>query len=161
MDPAGEKDPVASATKQFEAAGLPVALGVTPGVQGQTADHEKPPVTSSSGSSIDKKDAKIDIPAADDVQNDPLGHLPPDERLVIERQTVIPDVKVGFFGLYRFATPMDRFWVGVGVSTAIIAGALLPLMTVLFGGLAQAFQDFALGRTDRHGLESEINKYTL
>lgn len=163
MDPAGEKDPVASAAKQFEANGTTEAQGITIPIDSSTSDPEKPAIVpdNSSGSSIDKKDTKIDIPGADEKQEDPLGHLPPDERAVIERQINIPEVSVNFFGLYRFATPMDKFLVVLGTFTAIVAGALLPLMTILFGNLAQAFQDFMLGKTGKDELTSEISKFTL
>ena len=58
------------------------------------------------------------------------AHLPPHEREIIKRQLVVPEVKVNYRTLYRYATRNDLLIVAVSIVTAIAGGAVMPLMTV-------------------------------
>ena len=53
-----------------------------------------------------------------------------DEKAIIEDQLHIPEVKVGYFSLYRYANKKEIAIMLVSLIAAIIAGAVLPLMTV-------------------------------
>jgi ATP-binding cassette subfamily B (MDR/TAP) protein 1 len=78
---------------------------------------------------LKKLDSKvIDVP--DTKEDDPFRHLPPHERDILHRQLDIPDVKVTFLTLYRYATKLDYVIIVISCITAIIGGAMLPLMTV-------------------------------
>lgn len=96
-----------------------------------------------------------------DVQEDPLGHLPPNEREIIRKQLEIPDIKLSYFTLFRFATTNDLMLIFAASIASIIAGAVMPLMTVVFGQLAGVFQDFGLGTLSPEDMQSQLNKFTM
>ncbi|KAG8925777.1 GTPase-activating protein [Tulasnella sp. 417] len=50
---------------------------------------------------------------------------------------------VGFTQLFRYATKLELFFNAIGLVCAAAAGAAQPLMTLLFGNLAESFIDFA------------------
>ena len=90
----------------------------------------------SSGSSsedlkpVEKLDSKVvkvqDIEEGDEA----FAHLPPHEREIVKRQLHIPDVKVTFTTLFRYATRNDLIIILISCVCAIAGGAVLPLMTV-------------------------------
>jgi ATP-binding cassette subfamily B (MDR/TAP) protein 1 len=66
----------------------------------------------------------------DEEKEDPFGHLPAHEKEILHRQVDVPEVKVGYFTLYRYCTRWDwTIWV-VSCFCTIAAGAAMPLMTV-------------------------------
>ena len=58
------------------------------------------------------------------------AHLPPHEKEIVKRQLDIPDVKVTFKTLYRYATRNDLIIIAISVLCSIAGGAIMPLMTV-------------------------------
>ncbi|KAA8910879.1 P-loop containing nucleoside triphosphate hydrolase protein [Sphaerosporella brunnea] len=125
---------------------------------GAVVEPEKEKPTPASLSDSDDQSKKISIP---ENAQDELAHLPQNEREIIERQIHMPNVPVTYFQLYRFATVNDLILIAIGCVTAIIGGAILPVMTVLFGQLAQTFQNFALEHITRGHMQHEINRFTL
>lgn len=73
---------------------------------------------------------KLDSKVVDVKDNDPFRHLPEHERAILKRQVDVPDVKVGYFTLYRYATKMDILILIIAGICAIAGGAAMPLMTV-------------------------------
>ena len=61
---------------------------------------------------------------------DAFSHLPPNEREIITRQLDVPNVKISYKTLYRYATKNDIIIVVISCICAIAGGAVLPLMTV-------------------------------
>ena|SRR6266498_4105268 len=57
-------------------------------------------------------------------------HLLTHEREILNRQLDIPEVKIGFFGLYQYATTIDLIVLGISTVCAIAGGAIIPLLTV-------------------------------
>lgn len=49
---------------------------------------------------------------------------------ILERQTSVPDSKVGYFGLYRYATPKELLVLGLSTVFAVAAGAIIPTFPV-------------------------------
>lgn len=96
-----------------------------------------------------------------DIQEDPLGHLSPNEQEIIRRQLEMPEVKLSYFTLYRFATTNDLILIFTASLASIIAGAVLPLMTIVFGELAGVFQKFALGIMSPQEMQDELNRFTM
>lgn len=94
-------------------------------------------------------------------ENELMAHLPESERIILKRQIEVPDIKISYFGLYRYATRNDFLIIIVSALAAIIAGAALPFMTVLFGSLAGTFQGFFNGTVDRTAFTDKINELTL
>ena len=84
---------------------------------------------------LEKADSKVVQPPKEATDNDPFKHLPPDEAEVLRRQVFTPEVKAGVAALYRYSSTNDIIITVVSALAAIASGALLPLMTVIFGNL--------------------------
>lgn len=52
------------------------------------------------------------------------------ESQVLQRQVDTPEVQVGFFSLYRYASNYDLVVLAVSSICAMVGGAVLPLVTV-------------------------------
>ncbi|KAK9766045.1 hypothetical protein K7432_005165 [Basidiobolus ranarum] len=84
-----------------------------------------------------------------------------------EKKDVEP--KASMIELFNFATTYDWVLMSIGLFAAIIAGAGMPLMTVIFGQMTTMFSSFSRQASVPNGLtddmissfRSEINKYTL
>ena len=80
---------------------------------------------------MEKLDSKvIKVGDGDDEENDPFAHLPPHEREIVKKQLHVPEVTVTYVTLFRYATTVDLLIIAFSALACIIAGALLPLMTV-------------------------------
>jgi len=77
------------------------------------------------------------------------------------RQLDVPPVKVNFFSLYRYATRNDKIIICCSATAAIIGGALMPLMTIIFGNLAGTFQGYFLGTESPSAFTSNLGGFTL
>lgn len=73
---------------------------------------------------------------------DPYAALAPEEAAILKRQVETPDIKVGIVSLYRYATRIDLILIFIGAVCAIASGAILPLMTVVFGSLQGTFAGY-------------------
>ncbi|RAQ51322.1 multidrug resistance protein 1 [Aspergillus flavus] len=73
----------------------------------------------------------------------------------------LPATKVNYTTLYRYATRNDKIILAIASLAAIIGGALMPLMTVLFGGLAGTFRSFLLGDLSDSQFTSELARFSL
>ncbi|TID19625.1 26S protease regulatory subunit 4 [Venturia nashicola] len=93
--------------------------------------------------------------------NDPFRHLPNHEQEVLRRQVFVPNVKVGYFSLYRYASRWDWTLWWVSVVCTIIAGAAMPLMTIVFGGLTGLFADYFQGKITYGQFNSKLSGYVL
>ena len=97
--------------------------------------HEQSPPHSSGSSSDDIAQLKeidshiVKIPEAKKGE-EAYAHLPPHEKEIVKRQLEIPEVKVTFRTLYRYATRNDCIIIAVSSLCAIAGGAVMPLMTV-------------------------------
>lgn len=97
-----------------------------------------------------------DIPQGDAA----LAHLPEHERNVLKRQLDAPDIKVTYKLLYRYATRWDSVFLVIAAICAIGGGAVMPLMTVVFGNLSGSFQGLVNG-TITNTFSSILNRYVL
>lgn len=75
----------------------------------------------------DKNASKTALTLDDDAI---FAHLPEHEKEILKKQLDAPNVKISFFGLYRYASRMDVLILVVSAICAIAAGAALPLFTV-------------------------------
>ncbi|KAL6712815.1 GTPase-activating protein [Lecanora helva] len=122
--------------------------------------------SSGSSSSDDLKLAKkLDshIIKVDDVKegDDAYAHLPPHEKEIIKKQLDIPDAKVTFKTLYRYATRNDLIIIVISCISAIAGGAVMPLMTVIFGQLTGVFQGYFNGTQTHAYFNSQLSHFTL
>jgi len=96
--------------------------------------HEQD-MSSSGSSSIDLKPVEkldshiIKINNAKE-GDEAYAHLPPHEREIVKRQLDIPNVKVTYATLFRYATRNDIIIIVISCICAILGGAVMPLMTV-------------------------------
>ena len=108
---------------------------------------------------LKKLDSKaIAVQSSDD---DPYKHLSTDEAAIIKRQLDIPEVSLTYLSLFRYATFNDKFFIITAGLAAITAGAVLPLMTIVFGELAGVFQRFMLDTIEQNEFQHTLNKYVL
>lgn len=94
-------------------------------------------------------------------EKDPFAHLPEHEASILRRQLDIPAVKVTYKDLYRYATKTDIAIQVVGGIMAIVAGAALPLMTIVFGSLAGKFAGFFNGTVSGRDFQDTVSHLTL
>lgn len=117
-------------------------------------DISKQPVTVDSAH--DEKTA-----AKGETATDPYQGLTPDEVAVLKRQTDTPDVKAGFATLYRYATPVDKLIMVVGIVCGVAAGVIMPLMTVVFGSLNDTFAGYFNGSVSYDAFANEMTALVL
>lgn len=92
---------------------------------------------------------------------DPFEALHPDEAAILRRQVQNPDVAAGFATLYRYATRMDLILLFVGSACSIASGAVLPLMTVVFGSLQGTFSGYFNGTETYDDFMAEMTSLVL
>ncbi|KAL2358059.1 P-loop containing nucleoside triphosphate hydrolase protein [Cryomyces antarcticus] len=152
-----------------------------------TGDSEKPPYDSSSNDDsslnnivVDNEEAltgqvPLPVPAAiapvpkldgqtvkiEEEEDEPYKHLPEHEKQIIKRQLYIPPVKVSFVTLFRYATTNDIVIMAISALCAITGGAVMPLMTVIFGQLTGTFQNYFNGTTSPAAFSSDLAHFTL
>ncbi|KAK4994300.1 hypothetical protein LTR66_005649, partial [Elasticomyces elasticus] len=97
----------------------------------------------------------------DGEDNDEFKRLPEHERRILKRQVDVPPVKVTFKTLFRYATRNDILIIVLSSLCAIVGGAIMPLMTVVFGKLAGTFQGFFLGTISPSAFSSDLSSFTL
>ena len=97
----------------------------------------------------------------EEAEEDPFAHLPAHEAAVLKRQVDIPPVKVTYMMLYRYATKNDWWIILVSAICAIAAGAVMPLMTIIFGNLAGTFQGLFNGTVEQSEFQGKINHLVL
>lgn len=134
--------------------------------KGLVGEKKDPDIASSHSSSQDDPSLQKADPGyikVDEVKEgeEAFAHLPPKEREIVKRQLHIPSVTVTYKTLYRYATRNDLIIVFVSSICAIAGGAVMPLMTVIFGQLSGAFQGFFLGTSSEHDLNAKISHMTL
>ncbi|OJD24290.1 hypothetical protein ACJ73_04352 [Blastomyces percursus] len=143
---------------------------VTPGEKPQDANNEISRSGSGSGSTVSnnedhtnfkKLDSKVVAPPQEGDINAALAHLPENERAILKEQLDIPDVKVNYLTLFRYATKMDIIVLLIASFGATAGGAVLPLFTILFGALAGTFKAIALKTISTEEFNSEVSKYAL
>ncbi|KAI0013615.1 P-loop containing nucleoside triphosphate hydrolase protein [Xylariaceae sp. FL0662B] len=113
------------------------------------------------GAALEKADSKVVRTSNQSVDDDPFGHLPGHEAAILKKQVVTPEVKTGFLTLYRYASRNDLIIMFVSAIGAIVSGAALPLMTIIFGTLQGTFQGFFLGTTDYDGFMDDMTRLVL
>ncbi|KAG0129075.1 P-loop containing nucleoside triphosphate hydrolase protein [Tuber indicum] len=110
---------------------------------------------------LDRLDSHIVHVSEDGGEDDPLGHLPPEEAEIIRKQLDIPKIDPNYFTLFRFASRNDIIIIVISIIAAVIGGAAMPLMTIIFGQLGGTFQNFILGYITAAKMQSELNRFTL
>ncbi|KAL1792862.1 hypothetical protein ACET3X_009369 [Alternaria dauci] len=91
----------------------------------------------------------------------PMAGLSDQEKDIIERQLTAPNLTVGYFSLFRYATAKDKLIMVVALIASIAAGAVMPLMTIVYGNFAGSFTSFSVDAVAAAKFQDQINQYTL
>ena len=135
----------------------------------EKAGKKETDIHSTSGS-IESTDDSLEIEKLDsrvikvtDVKDgdEAFAHLPEHEKAILKRQLDIPPISVSYRTLFRYATRNDMLIITLSAMCAIIGGAVMPLMTVIFGQLAGTFQNFFLGTLSHADFSSSLSHFTL
>ncbi|KAI9892522.1 MAG: GTPase-activating protein [Vezdaea aestivalis] len=97
----------------------------------------------------------------DDGKPDPFSNLPEAEKVILHRQIDVSTAQAGYFTLFRYASPFDFFLLGIALLCSIGAGIAFPLMTIVFGQLAGAFQDRLLDRQSPSDFSKRLSRLSL
>lgn len=165
-----KEDPV-SPVEEKSGGGIPMVEAHQVSSTPQLSTHEKLSARNSvSGSTVTPADSKkrtsSDHPPgnkpSDSSDSDAIfAHLPDHEKQILKKQLDAPDVKVSFLALFRYASRMDLFFIFICAICAIIAGAALPLFTLLFGALANTMRSRLLHMIPYHEFYHNLVKYVL
>lgn len=107
-----------------------------------------------------KLDSRV-VKPTEEKKNDPYENMSPEEAAIIRRQVDTPDVKVGMAMLYRYATRIDLILIVIGSVCAIASGAILPVMTVIFGSLQGTFANYFNGTETYDGFMDSMTSLVL
>ncbi|KAK9427479.1 P-loop containing nucleoside triphosphate hydrolase [Lipomyces doorenjongii] len=68
-----------------------------------------------------------------------------------------------YWSLYRYSTALDYLLITIGSVSGIGAGAVLPLMTIIFGSMTNIFAEYegASDRVSPHEFQHQINSHAL
>ena len=91
-------------------------LGQSPSSEGRHSEDGY-----STPSTNEKKEARVDNSGAQNIETDPLAHLPEHEQQILRRQLDTTQIKVGVRTLYRYATRIDLLIMAVCAVSAIVA----------------------------------------
>ncbi|PSN71926.1 leptomycin B resistance protein pmd1 [Corynespora cassiicola Philippines] len=83
------------------------------------------------------------------------------EREIIDRQLNAPQLQVGYFALFRYASRKDVIIMIISTFASIAAGAAMPLMTLVYGNFAGSFTSFSVDAFAGDEFRSQINEFTL
>ncbi|KAL5121571.1 hypothetical protein ACEQ8H_000643 [Pleosporales sp. CAS-2024a] len=111
---------------------------------------------SSSDVAIDEKHAA----PAEDVRSPTVG-LTEQEKAIIQRQIEAPQLTVGYFALFRYASRNEFIIMAMAFIASIASGAAMPLMTVVYGNFAGSFTGFSGDAGAKHDFENRTNTLTL
>ncbi|KAF2274424.1 leptomycin B resistance protein pmd1 [Westerdykella ornata] len=96
------------------------------------------------------------------------GHLAPhahalsdEEKRIIDRQLEAPKRKIGLFSILAFANRTEKIIMAISFLASVIAGAVLPLMTLVYGNFAKSFTSFAVDDVAKKQFTHQVNTFTL
>ena len=99
--------------------------------------------------------------AAGDEPKPVVPSLSDEEQKIIDKQLHVPSLKVGYFSLFRYANRKEWLIMLVSFIASIVAGAVMPLMTLVYGNFAGSFTGFAMDASQKASFEHRFNTYTL
>ncbi|QSS65936.1 leptomycin B resistance protein [Histoplasma capsulatum] len=175
MDGDPEKQSAAVEKSAVPDTGLESSPAMTSGEKSRDANNEISGSGSRSGSgsgstvsnnddstNLKKLDSTVGVPPPKEADLDAaLAHLPEQERAILKEQLDIPDVKVKYITLFRYATKADLLVLFVAAFGAIAGGAILPLFTIIFGAMAGSFKSIVLHTITIDEFNSQVSNFAL
>lgn len=122
---------------------------------------EKQPSAEAKDSKKKKKSDKEKKSLKPTYENLTYEGLDEDEIAILKAQVNLPETKLNYFSLFRYATAWDKFLLAVACISSIISGAALPLFTLIFGNITQVFTNFLVYHTDPAEFQHVVNHNTL
>ncbi|EUC43635.1 hypothetical protein COCMIDRAFT_6944 [Bipolaris oryzae ATCC 44560] len=83
------------------------------------------------------------------------------EKEIIDIQLTAPTLTVTYFSLFRYATAKDKAIMVIALIASIAAGAVMPLMTVVYGNFGGSFTSFSVDAVAAARFQHQIEKFTL
>lgn len=120
----------------------------------RVANEKNGRIPSESPENMNKLDSAVKVEVKD---HDVFAHLPKHEADILRKQVDTPNVKSGWRTLYRYSTNTDMLIIAICGLCSIAAGAALPLMTIIFGGLAGEFNNYFAGLTSYSDFQHTIS----
>ncbi|ODV91346.1 hypothetical protein CANCADRAFT_32011 [Tortispora caseinolytica NRRL Y-17796] len=96
---------------------------------------------------------------AESDESSAFDKFPENEKAILRGQIHVPETKVSYLDLFRFAGPSEYFLYAIAITAAVALGASLPLMTLLFGNVTGEFADYYRGPSDN--FQHTINQNSL
>ncbi|KAG9287107.1 hypothetical protein G9A89_001001 [Geosiphon pyriformis] len=90
-----------------------------------------------------------------------LLHLSEESRKILEDQVKLNPTPATYSQLFKYATRRDWFLMIIGFIFAGVAGASMPLTTVLFGQMVDEFTNFQKREITRDHFQSRVNFFSL
>jgi ATP-binding cassette subfamily B (MDR/TAP) protein 1 len=147
------------------------SLGImTPDISGRIEEHGSNKADEESSSLHDPMDPekaafrKETEPSSSSPSNDEKPHtakLSEEEQAIIDRQIQVPNDKIGYFSLFRYASGKEVLIMIVSLLAAITAGATMPLMTLVYGNFAGSFTTVTTDPSAMNGFQHQINTFAL
>ncbi|KAI5198584.1 putative ABC transporter [Aureobasidium subglaciale] len=66
-----------------------------------------------------------------------------------------------YFRIFRYGDRLDYLLYTIGILGAVVVGAALPLMTLVFGSSTSSFNNYAVGEGNSNQFQSDINRLVL
>ncbi|KAF2008172.1 P-loop containing nucleoside triphosphate hydrolase protein [Amniculicola lignicola CBS 123094] len=84
-----------------------------------------------------------------------------EEKKIIDEQVSFPQRNVSYFSLFRYAGKKEVAIMVVAFIASIAAGAVMPLMTLVYGNFAGSFTSFSVDAIAKEHFQHQINTFTL
>jgi hypothetical protein len=110
---------------------------------------------------VDENPAVLDEKTSGDGHDSLAAGLTEDEKSIIQRQLDAPNEKVGYLTLFRYANKQEMLIMFVSFLASVVAGACLPLMTLVYGNFAGSFTSFSIDALAAERFKHQINTFTL
>ncbi|KAJ9635107.1 hypothetical protein H2199_008593 [Coniosporium tulheliwenetii] len=66
-----------------------------------------------------------------------------------------------YFRVFKYTDGFDRLLYAISCFGAIVSGASLPLMTLVFGASTRTFSNYSMGNSDPQAFQNEVNRLVL
>ncbi|OQV08502.1 hypothetical protein CLAIMM_12765 [Cladophialophora immunda] len=80
---------------------------------------------------------------------------------ILTSQLEVPDVKVTYWTLFRYASRQEICILALSASSAVVSGAVQPLMTLVLGSLAGRFTGFQAGSAATSDFNHQLSRLAL
>lgn len=80
---------------------------------------------------------------------------------ILKSQNVIDKKSVSYFGLFKYAQPLEFFGLAIACLCAIVEGVAMPMYTIVVGAITNNFSDFVTGDSMTQDFSKTVNHNAL